>query len=271
MGRRRRGHWSCCRRRRRCDRPRRLPECCSQRGGPSRRAAAALRRAWPGSDSRRPPVQGHPGRRDRLSLDRARRHQRQRLLGVVGDELRHEVVPVRGDGTVHGVDVMFMQRSQAVGERIISERVRRAHPRIIGPQGASRRSNPRLLLDRRVRDDLTTSAWSRSRSLPSSGPRPATRRRGTIRAHPRHPHPRADVRRARCDPARNVAGGREMSRPTDTAILGADRARPPWIGDLLHVVIVFAVPFVGLTVATGNRRWTFLRASGQPMSAAAAL
>lgn len=59
---------------------------------------------------------------------------------MVGDELRHEVVPARGDGTVHGVDVVFVQRSQTVGERIVSERLHRAHPGIIGPHGASRPS-----------------------------------------------------------------------------------------------------------------------------------
>ena len=57
---------------------------------------------------------------------------RQCLAGVVGDELRHEVVLVRGDGTVHGVDVALVQRSQALDERIISERACRAHPQYYG-------------------------------------------------------------------------------------------------------------------------------------------
>ena len=102
----------------------RLPERCAQRGGPPCCATPTPRGAWPAAHSRRPPVRHRDGR----DLGGARRHQRQRLLGVVGNELCHEVVPVRGDGTVHGVDVVLVQRSQALDERIISERADRAHP-----------------------------------------------------------------------------------------------------------------------------------------------
>ena len=63
--------------------------------------------------NRRQPLRGG---RLRPCVDLAGGQQRERFVGVVCDKFRHEVVPVRGDGTVHGVDVVFVQRSQAVGQ-----------------------------------------------------------------------------------------------------------------------------------------------------------
>ena len=49
-----------------------------------------------------------------------------------------------------------------------------------------------------------------------------------------------------------------MSRPTDVALPGADRARARrGLTIFFSLVIVFAVPFVGLVVVTGNLLWIF--------------
>ncbi len=49
-----------------------------------------------------------------------------------------------------------------------------------------------------------------------------------------------------------------MSRPTDVALPGADRARARrGLTIFFSLVIVFAVPFVGLVVVTGNPLWIF--------------
>ena len=125
VGRRRRDGGDHCSSATRALRAARRPSALRDPGTSSRVAAA---------DSRRPPVRGRRGHR---------RHQRQRLVGVVGDELRHEVVPVRGDGTVHGVDVVLVQRSQAA---------RRASRRRAGPScspqdyGSARRVSGRRSL-----------------------------------------------------------------------------------------------------------------------------
>ena len=49
-----------------------------------------------------------------------------------------------------------------------------------------------------------------------------------------------------------------MSRPTDVALPAADRARARrGLAIFFSLVIVFAVPFVGLVVVTGNLLWIF--------------